>query len=274
MSELILSRGDRRWVADLSDPLSIAMPLDFDGVQPNHFGAPPAEATALSEGRWIGDVRAGGSVNCERLSLVPHCNGTHTECVGHLTTDRLAVHEVLRGGLSLARLVSVRPRPSGGCGESQDPEAAPAEPVVTRAALAAALATLPGAADALVVRTLPNDAAKLGRRYEGGAPAAYFTPEAAAYVVAIDVRHLIVDLPSLDRARDGGRLVAHRAFWGLPAGSHRAHDAARREATITELAWIAPTIRDGWYLLDLQVPAFLSDAAPSRPLLYPARAHD
>ena len=274
MTEMILSRGDRRYVANLSDPLSIAMQLDFGGVQPNHFGAPPAEASALTDGRWIGDVRAGGSVNCERLSLVPHCNGTHTECVGHLTSDRLAVHEVLRGGLSLARLVSVRPEPLGETGETADPDAAPDEPVITRAALAAILAALPGEADALVLRTLPNDSAKLGRRYLGEAPAAYLTPEAAAFAVALNVPHLIVDLPSLDRAHDRGRLVAHRTFWGLPAGSVRAHDAARRDATVTELAWIAPTIHDGWYLLDLQVPAFLSDAVPSRPLLYRARMHD
>ena len=274
MTELLLTRGERRYVADLSDPLSIAMPLDFGGVQPNHFGAPAATATALADGYWIGDVRAGGSVNCEQLALVPHCNGTHTECVGHLTTDRVAVHEILRGGIFLARLVTVRPAPLGDTAESPDPDATPGEPVISRAALAQALAAWPGESDALVLRTLPNDATKLGRRYEGAAPAAYLTPEAAAFIVALDVRHLVVDLPSLDRARDGGRLVAHHPFWGLARASRRAHEATRREATVTELAWIAPTIRDGWYLLDLQVPAFLSDAVPSRPLLYPAHRHD
>jgi arylformamidase len=106
------------------------------------------------------------------------------------------------------------------------------------------------------------------------APAPYLTPEAAQLLVARDVRHLVVDLPSIDRAQDRGRLVAHRTFWGLPAGARRAHDACRRDATITELAWIAPTVRDGWYLLDLQLPAFMSDAAPSRPLLYPVRPYD
>ena len=274
MSELLLLCGGRRYAANLSDPLSIAVPLDFGGVQPNHFAAPRAQAQPLSEGRWVGDVRAGGAVNCEQLSLVPHCNGTHTECVGHLTTDRVAVHEVLRGGLHLARLISVRPAPGASSGESADPDAATDEPVVTRAALAAALAALPGASEALIVRTLPNDSRKLSHSYEGAAPAAYFTQEAAAFVVELGIRHLIVDLPSLDRARDGGRLRAHRTYWGLPPGATRAHDAARRDATITELAWIAPTIHDGWYLLDLQVPAFMSDAAPSRPLLYPARLHD
>jgi kynurenine formamidase len=274
MGELILVRGGRQYAANLDDPLSIAMPLDFGGVQPNHFGAARATAAPLSDGAWVGDVRAGGSVNCEQLSIVPHCNGTHTECVGHLTTDRLAVHEVLRGGISLARLVSIRPASCESTGETPDPDAQADEPVITRASLAAALADSPKEADALIVRTLPNDAAKLGRRYDGAAPAAYLTPEAATFIALLGVRHLIVDLPSLDRARDGGRLVAHRAFWGLPAASNRAHDAARRDATVTELAWIAPTIRDGWYLLDLQIPAFLSDAVPSRPILYPARLRD
>jgi len=274
MSGLVLTCGTHRYAADLSDPLSIAVPLDFDGVQPNHFGAPGARAEALRAGDWIGDVRAGGSVNCEQLLVVPHCNGTHTECIGHVTTDRIAVHEVLRGGLQLARVVSVRPAPCGDGDEPPDPDAAADEPVITRAALMAALAGLPGESEALIVRTLPNDATKLGRRYAGDAPAAYFTAAAAAFVAALGVRHLVVDLPSLDRARDGGRLAAHRAFWGLPAGATRAHQATRREATITELAWVAPTVHDGWYLLDLQVPAFLTDAAPSRPLLYPARRHD
>ena len=45
-----------------------------------------------------------------------------------------------------------------------------------------------------------------------------------------------------------------------------------RRASITELAWIAPEIPDGLYLLDLQLPPFLADAAPSRPLLFPVHA--
>jgi kynurenine formamidase len=274
VTEVVVTRGGRRYTAVLSDPLSLAMPLDFDGVQPNHFGAPRAHASPLRTGGFVGDVRAGGTVNCETLTLVPHCNGTHTECVGHVTTDRIGVHEVLKGGLHVARVVSVRPEAVADTTESRPPDADPAERVVTARALSAALGTAAGALDALVVRTLPNDAGKLARRYEGDAPAPYFTREAAALLAESGVKHLVVDLPSLDRAMDGGRLAAHRAFWGMPAGAKRAHDATRADATITELAWIAPTVRDGWYLLDLQVPAFMSDAAPSRPILYPARAHD
>lgn len=274
MSQVVLEQDGRRWTADLRDPLSLAMPLDFDGAQPNHFGASRAHAHAIAEGGFVGDVRRGGTVNCEQLTIVPHCNGTHTECVGHVTTDRVAVHEVIKGGLHVARVVSVRPEPVGESGETRDPDAADDEPVVTARLLYEALARFPGHSPALAIRTLPNDSTKLTRRYEGPAPAPYLTREAADAIVAAGVRHLIVDLPSLDRAHDAGRLVAHRAFWGLPPDGRRLHDATRPTCTITELAWIAPTIRDGWYLLSLQVPALMTDAVPSRPLLYPARPHD
>jgi arylformamidase len=34
---------------------------------------------------------------------------------------------------------------------------------------------------------------------------------------SIGVRHLLVDLPSVDREEDGGVLAAHHAFWDFPA---------------------------------------------------------
>ena len=74
---------------------------------------------------------------------------------------------------------------------------------------------------------------------------------------------------SVDRAVDGGLLRGHRIFWGLPDGSVQLAAATRPHATLTELAYIDDSIADGLYLLNLQVPAFDSDAAPSRPILYP-----
>ncbi len=122
---------------------------------------------------------------------------------------------------------------------------------------------------AMIVRTLPNHAGRLTQSYRGGAPAPYLSRQAARWLVEQGVEHLVLDLPSADRAEDHGRLTAHRIFFGLPAGGRHAREAERPQASITELAWVAPTIHDGWYLLDLQIPAFLADAAPSRPLLYP-----
>jgi hypothetical protein len=68
---------------------------------------------------------------------------------------------------------------------------------------------------------------------------------------------------------DGGHLLAHRAFWKLPAGDTQSIHAQRPHATITELIFVPNQIIDGAYLLNLQLAPFVSDATPSRPLLFP-----
>ena len=256
----------RSYEADVGKPLSLAIPLDFAGAQPSCFDAPRAAAQPLRAGGFVGDTRAGGSCNCEVVTLTPHCNGTHTECVGHVTDDRVAVSERVPGGLVLARLVTVAPEAASGSTESSDPQPSPDDRLITAVALAAACARagepLPSA---LVVRTTGEDP---HRDYRGPAPAPFLTREAAAWLVARGIDTLVLDLPSADRADDGGWLTAHRIFFGLPPGSRRAADATRPRASITELAWIGPAVPDGLYLLDLQMPPFLADAAPSRPLLF------
>ncbi|HLG53471.1 MAG TPA: cyclase family protein [Steroidobacteraceae bacterium] len=260
----------RRLNADFAQPLSIAIPLDFNGPQPSFYDAPPATARPLSASGFIGDTRTGGSCNCEQLTLVPHCNGTHTECVGHVTDDRVAITDRLRGGIVLALLLSLQPVAAGSTNEDSDPLPDAADLLVTAEALAKAAAAYPGPAPrALIIRTLPCTAGRLTHAYRGRAPAPYLSRQAAGWLVERGIEHLVLDLPSADRADDNGRLTAHRLFFGLPAGGRHARDARRPQASITELAWVAPTIHDGWFLLDLQIPAFLADAAPSRPLLYP-----
>jgi hypothetical protein len=98
---------------------------------------------------------------------------------------------------------------------------------------------------------------------------AYFSLEAMALVAALGVEHLLVDLPSVDRLMDEGRLAGHRVFWGLPAGSADPAGATRPGATITEMIFVPDQVPDGPYALSLQIAAWASDAAPSRPVLYP-----
>ena len=163
--------------------------------------------------------------------------------------------------LSAALLISVTPESFAGL---------PADRVITPAALREAIgnATLSDY-QALVVRTLPNDASKLTCNYDAGPMPPYFTIEAMHHIVEYGIDTLVVDLPSIDRAQDGGKLAAHRAFWGMPAGSTSAQTATRPHATITEMAFIDDAVADGSYLLNLQVAPFVIDAAPSRPILLP-----
>ena len=91
----------------------------------------------------------------------------------------------------------------------------------------------------------------------------YLTSEAVDLLTSRGIRHLIVDLPSVDREQDGGTTPNHRAFWSPQPGDKRT------DATITELAHVPDDAPDGLYLLALHVAPMRSDAAPSRPMVYP-----
>jgi kynurenine formamidase len=273
LNGLEFTAGGRRWHARIDAPVDLAIPLRFDGgPQPSFFVDGPARSEPLQVGGFTGSVAAGASCNCAVQTLAPHCHGTHTECVGHVTRDPVTIASLTPVGPCLALLLSVQPEALGDADAAAT--AAPAsasDRVIRRQALeraAHAWAHLSFAA--VVIRTLPNDASKLGRAYSGSpSPAPYFLPDAMRWLVERDVSSLVVDLPSLDRADDGGHLAAHRVYWGLPAGAQDATLARRGHALVTELAFVPDSVPDGLYLLDLQVPAFAADAAPSRPVLFP-----
>ena len=258
--------------ADLDRACDLAIPLRFDGEQPSAFGAPSATSTPLCAGSFLGDVSQGGSCNCREYRLVAHCNGTHTECVGHVTRQPVHIHEIGPRGLEPALLLSIETPRADACEEGSDPPPQASDRLITARAMEAAwqrLAWPRVAVTALVLRTLPNGPGKPARQYSADAPPPYLTQAAAEWLVAHGIEHVLLDVPSMDRLDDGGRLTAHRLFWGLPPGNSDAAAATRPRATVTELIFADDALADGRYLLDLQLPAFAADAAPSRPILYP-----
>ena len=278
MNELEFTAGGRRWRANLRSPVDLAIPLHFDGgPQPSFFVDDPARSEPLRIGGFTGSVADGASCNCAVQTLAPHCHGTHTECIGHITRSPVTIASLTPVPPALALVVSVQPELLGSAAATVAAGPAAATDRVIRRGLLerAAAAWLEAPFTALVIRTLPNDEAKLGRAYSGSpSPAAYFLPDAMRWLVERDVTSLVVDLPSLDRADDGGLLAAHREYWGMPAGAIDATRASRGHALVTELAFVPDDAADGLYLLDLQVPAFGADAAPSRPVLYPLHSPD
>ena len=268
---VLINVGNREIRIDLTSPVSLAIDLDFSPRQPRHFGAPPATSRPFAVPGFSGSVEHGASCNCQTLTLIPHCNGTHTECVGHLTREPVDAHRVAPLGLLPALLVSIEPVDAKASKESTDPVPHAGDRLITRDALTRAALELrppaPFAPRALVIRTLPNRPDKQHRDYSDSTPP-YLSREAAELLVERGIEHLVVDLPSIDRSHDEGRLTAHRIFFGLPPDSVALEQATRARATVTELAYIPDTATDGPYLLELQVPALGGDAVPSRPLLY------
>jgi len=131
---------------------------------------------------------------------------------------------------------------------------------------ASALGCLTGGA--LLLRSPSAPFKHLGR-WSGTNPP-YLTPALVQFALALGVEHLLVDLPSVDKEQDGGSLLSHRAFWGLPPrGEGDPAGPPYCPRTITEMVFVDEAIADGPFLLNLQVAPIELDAAPSRPVLYP-----
>jgi len=233
---------------DFDQPLNIGLSLK-DGLENvNCFYAPPVEMQAVESGDFIGDTRRGGIVNYFNVKLNPHGNGTHTECLGHITKERHSINASLQKFHYFASLISIY---------SQRQENG--DRVIEKWQLEEALpANIP---PAIIIRSLPNDELKTKTNYSGTNPP--FLEEAAIrFLVELGCEHLLIDLPSVDREIDGGELKGHKAFWKTESAQPRLH------ATITELIFVPPAIKDGLYLLNLQIAALELDASPSKPLLY------
>jgi arylformamidase len=246
--------GAEGW-ADLRFPIDISLSTGPDGDNPNAFFINPAEFNAIRVGDFVGRVAEGGGANCEILNFCAHGNCTHTECLGHISTQRIVLPDVLKEFWFSSQLISVDISSSG------------------RIELTDLQAIEIGNVDAIVIRSFPNGDEKKGRNWSGNNPP-YFEAEALGYLREKGITHLLTDFPSVDPEVDEGKLSAHHQWWGLPQRNEQViieqinFDHPRLSSTITELIFVPNDVEDGFYLLNLQVPNLRTDAVPSRPILY------
>ncbi|MBK9335171.1 MAG: cyclase family protein [Lewinellaceae bacterium] len=245
--EIHFFRKNKACRADLSQPTDLSLVLRDGPANPNCFWAPAVEFSPVVAGEFVGSTALGGPVNFFNVRINPHGNGTHTECVGHIARERYVLHECLQEHHFWAKLVSLYPR-----------RADNSDRVLYRDQFEEVLE--PGEAEAFILRTLPNEDLKKQRNYSGINPP-YLHPDAARYLAACGVQHLLLDLPSVDREEDGGALLAHHAFWQYP-------EAVRQDCTITELIYVPNSVPDGYYLLNLQTTSLDLDASPSKPVIF------
>ncbi|MDQ7051230.1 MAG: cyclase family protein [Enterobacterales bacterium] len=206
------------YLALIDQAVSIAINLDLGGPQPNHFGAPNASSHTLEMGSYIGDTRRGGSCNANVLTLIPHCNGTHTESVSHIINQLVAVHKAINQSLFPTRLISLRPIAASQCEDSYQPSLQSENQVFTREQLENSLMNYSDTQlHGLVVRSLPNDKSKKQRCYDQQNYPPFFTNEAMDYIFERGVQHLLVDFPSVDKMYDDGLLSNHRIFLATSA---------------------------------------------------------
>jgi len=264
-----LTIDNKNYSADLAQPKSIAITLLPNGEQPSHFGAPACTSETLEGGGFIGDTRRGGSCNVNILSIVPHCNGTHTESVAHIVNQSKPVYRAIDESIFLAVLISVEPVIASSVTDKYLPKLDNDNRVITRKQLESALANYTDSQlTGLAIRTLPNFKSKQTAVYDETNYPVYLTNDAMTYLVERNVKHLMVDFPSVDKMYDDGQLSNHRIFWNIIQGEKNLSSDSTTQKTITEMIFVADDITDGNYLCNLQVPEIDTDAVPSRPTFY------
>jgi len=230
---------------DLNKAIDVSMPLSTDVNNTSAWYVPPVKIEAVRTDQFIGDVNEGGSVNFNNISFNPHGNGTHTECVGHISKGKESINQSLKKFFFTAQVISIEPERQG------DDLVITPEQIVQK---------LTEPVQALLIRTLPNTDEKNTRQYSNSNPP-YIDSKAIPYILKMGVDHLLIDLPSVDREEDNGLLASHHAFWNYPENPNT-------ERTITEFIFIENAVPDGFYLLNLQIAPFENDASPSKPVLY------
>lgn len=239
--------NNKKYKVNLSKPIDISLPLKAsqNNVSAWYIDAP--KITPVVDGNWIASVEKGASINFNNIAFNPHAHGTHTECVGHITKEFYSVNKALKTFFFIAKVITVNP-------EIQKN----GDAIITKSQLEHLIDN--HNFEALIIRTLPNTKAKKARHYSHTNPP-FLTEEAAKFIRKIGVNHLLIDLPSVDKEKDEGKLLAHKAFWNFD-------DKLRHNATITEFVYVKNKVKDGNYLLNLQIAPFENDASPSKPILY------
>lgn len=237
---------------DLSKPIDISIPLTNTDENPIAWYIEKPVIEPVVFGDWIGKVSEGkSSTNFNNIFFNPHGHGTHTECLGHITNDFYSINQSLKQFFFFAKLITVEPEKIGD------------DYVISKEQVSA---LVNDKTEALIIRTLPNQKDKKSRKYSNTNPP-YLSEDAAIFIRESEIQHLLIDLPSVDKEHDEGKLLAHKAFWNVK-DTHNLNSDARFNATITEMIYVPNEIEDGNYILNLQIASFENDASPSKPILY------
>ena len=261
-----ISHNKKEYRLDTKNSFDISIPYNFNGAQPNFYDVAAGQLKHLQSGGTIYSVAEGAGCNVSEVSLNIHCSGTHTECAGHLLANPGDVGMLLKDIMIPTVLITVNTSLFCNSGESYHCNVGDNEQIITKTIIQNEFKIWEEFQPrALVIRTTPNLNEKKYYRYSNHSPP-FFSNDALRFIKGIGICHLVVDLPSIDRIEDNGILGNHRIFWGDGVDA-KGKVNTESMGTITELAYIENNIPNGFYFLNIQLPHFVCDAAPSRPIL-------
>jgi kynurenine formamidase len=247
-----ITTDKEEFLIDFDQPIDISLVIQPNENNPIAWYLNPPKIEPVVADNWTGSVAKGASTNFNNIFFNPHGHGTHTECLGHITRDFYSINNSLKNFFSVGLLITI------------SPEKIENDYVITKNQIEKAIENK--IFESLIIRTLPNIEEKKNKKYSHSNPP-YLQEEAAIFIKEKNIKHLLIDLPSVDKEHDGGMLSAHKAFWNVK-NIKTLNEDARKDATITELIYVPNEIEDGKYILNLMIASFENDATPSKPILY------
>jgi len=253
----------------LGGPLFAGRDIYFspETESPNIFHLPLITSKTFElENQFTGDVRKGGSCNLDVLNYIPH-NLTHVETAAHIVSydcnppwiaDIPA--ENFSGIVYVIDLTDIRIEQGR---------------LISRNEIERKLRNNRLPVTMLAIKT---KASEFPQDYDFSDKGFIALDAEAAkgihdYSIVINSKKfiidcLILDLPSIDPERDGGKLSAHRSYFGLPETGHYSQNVEKR--ILIELAYFSE-IEEGYYYAVLTPSRFQTNAAATEILFWPLR---
>ena len=232
------------YIANLNTPIDISVPIQTNGI--GAWSLEKMRIDAVKKDGWVGDVDCGGGVNFNNIFFNPHAHITHTECCGHISIEEESINSIQKSFFFFSKLITVRPKKKG------------MDLVISEDMILEKI-NHEFKYETLIIRTNPNLPTKKNKNYSGSNPP-YLTKDCILFIKKLGVKNLLIDLPSIDKEKDDGKVINHKIFFDIINGGNT--------NTITELIYVPSKVPDGDYLLNLQFMPINNDAAPSRPILF------
>ena len=252
---ITLNHFNERVEIDLKRSVDLSISNAFNKKNPSFFNSKNPKVKYPISNEFIGNISKGGKCNVPNVSLDIHCTGTHTECKNHITNSNEFINDVCPKHFIPSTIISIKPVIAKLSKDKYHVKYGEQDSIITEQELSKNINTKSKYLESLIIRTLPNESDKLIRNYDLN-PVAFFSNDAIKYILNLGVKHLLVDLPSIDRGNDHGLLGNHHLFF-------------EKGKTISELLFIPNKIEDGVGFLQIQIPNWSLDAAPSRPIFCP-----
>lgn len=280
------------WFHPAKNGVRISIPMHFksennEAFQANAFQQPFAKSTSLltvkkhEQGEYFTGLR------CDSIEFIPHCHGTHTEGVGHISSEKISIGSVVEGhetDLYRAVLITVKPEKFQEVYDESYMFGQKDDWIMTKTSIEKQLQMIGNiffeSLQAIIIRCDYYNILKKPYNKFNNPP--YYSEEAMNFVSDLFPHHLTT-LPSIDRENDNGTLRNHCSFFRLPLNRDAASlfdqqtgkIADYYKRTNTEMCFIPMEIPDGNYLLHLNIQHnWELDHAISCPMIYEPRVVD